>query len=103
MPVRHVMPSPGKINSRFNDKLVRTVDYNHVSDDYYLRDLSNNLMKSPKINYYSKLSCIIKSDLKFLGGCKAFQTLHPIEENVFANKYMRLPQLALAGDHASGL
>lgn len=93
--------------SRFNDHWTANVDYNLVSDDYYLRDFSNGLnevtpnqlLQEGDINYKGQY-------WNFTGRLQGYQTLHPIDQNPFFNQYIRLPQLILDGaypDEKTGL
>ncbi len=86
-------------HTRFNDRWTGNVDYNYVSDDYYLQNnLSNNLnevtqnqlLRQGEVNYQGPY-------WKFLGRLQGYQTLHPIDQTTVENQYTRLPQLALEG------
>lgn len=85
----------------FNEHWSSNVDYSWVSDDYYLRDLPNN------INQITQNQILQQGELNykginwdFTGRLQGYQTLHPVDQQVvFKNQYTRLPQLILAGDY----
>lgn len=88
-------------NTRFNEHWSANIDYNYVSDDYFLEDFSyhltentqNQLPQQGEINYASE-------HWNFTGRLQGYQTLHPIDiDSVFQNQYTRLPQLILNGDY----
>ncbi len=92
-----------KDHTRLNEHWSGNVDYNHVSDDYYLTDLNTNLsevtqnqlLQQAQLNYQSQY-------WKLLGRVQGYQTLHPIDQTVVQNQYTRLPQLAMEGDYPNG-
>jgi len=87
-------------NTRFNEHWTANVDYNYVSDDYYLSDLNNNfdevttnqLLQQGQVAYQGQY-------WKMMGKIQGYQTLHPVDQNVIQNQYTRLPQIALEGDY----
>ncbi|MHB1948943.1 MAG: LPS-assembly protein LptD [Gammaproteobacteria bacterium] len=88
--------------TRFNEHWSGDVNYNWVSDDYYLRDFSNTninqttqnqLLQQGEINYKGQ-------NWNFTSRIQGYQTLHPIDENVqFINQYTRLPQFVVSADY----
>lgn len=87
--------------TRFNDHWNSHIDFNWVSDDYYLRDFSNSLnrvtqnqlLQEADINYRNQ-------NWDFTGRVQAYQTLHPVDDPVqFDNQYRRFPQLILNGNY----
>lgn len=87
--------------TRFNEHWNSNVDYNYVSDDYFLEDFSKNLTENAQnqlpqqgeISYYNE-------HWDFMGRLQGYETLHPIDvDSVFRNQYSRLPQLILGGDY----
>lgn len=85
----------------FNEHWSNSIDYNWVSDDYYLRDFSNNLnqvtqnqlLQSGEIDFKSQYW---NSALRVQG----FQTLNQIDQpTTFNNQYNLLPQFTLGGDY----
>jgi LPS-assembly protein len=92
-------------HTRFNENWSANVDYNIVSDDYYLRDFSNNLnsvtqnqlLQEGEINYKNP-------NWDFTTRIQGYQTLHPLDgpkDNPvqFLNQYTRLPQIILNGSY----
>lgn len=88
-------------DTRFNEHWSSDVDFTYVSDDYYLKDISNNfsqvtqnqLLQQAELNYEGQ-------NWNFIGRIQGYQTLHPVDESViFRNQYTRLPQLVLNGDY----
>jgi LPS-assembly protein len=88
--------------TRFGDHWSADVDYNYVSDDYYLKDLGgglnavtqNQLLQQAQINYKGQY-------WNFLGRIQGYQTLHPLDEPLVQNQYSRFPQLVLEGNYPS--
>ncbi|MFN3234485.1 MAG: LPS-assembly protein LptD [Gammaproteobacteria bacterium] len=84
----------------FNEYWEASADYNYVSDDYYLQDLSgsfaepsdNQLLREGRVNYYGK-------NWSFLGLLQGYQTLHPVNQDPVYNQYARLPELNLSADY----
>lgn len=86
--------------TRFNSHWSSAIDYNWVSDDYYLKDFSNNLNVITLNQILQEGDLYYKSQFwNFTGRVQAYQTLHPINENIFYNQYMRVPQLVLNGNY----
>lgn len=81
---------------RYNEHWSSHIDFNHTSDDYFLRDFGGNLndvtqnqlLQEGEINYQSQ-------HLYFVGRLQAYQTQHPFNETVTLNQYRRFPQLIL--------
>jgi LPS-assembly protein len=86
-------------NTTFNDNWTGHVDYNYVSDDYFLEDISQNmnqsadsqLLQQANVNYYSEY-------WSFQGLLKNYETLHPIDQDTIYNQYARLPELNFSSD-----
>jgi len=89
-------------NNRFNEHWTSAIDYNLVSDDYYLQDFSsvnlnavtqNQLLQLGELDYKGEYW---KSIIRIQG----YQTLHPIDQqHIFQNSYTRLPQWVLEGSY----
>jgi len=86
--------------SRYNEHWSSNLDFNYVSDDYYLHDLGKNLTE------YSANQLLQEGDLyykdqywNFTGRLQGYQTLHPVNDAPVTNNYRRLPQLILNGDY----
>jgi len=90
-----------KHETRFNDHWSATIDYNYVSDDYYLEDFSKNLTENAQNNLPQQGELRYDSEhWNFIGRVQSYQTLHPADvDSVFFNQYQRLPQLLLDGDY----
>jgi LPS-assembly protein len=87
-------------HTHFNDHWSGDVDFNWVSDDYYLRDLSTNLNEVTQNQLLQKAELNYKGqNWNFLGRVQSYQTLHPVDESTYQNQYSRFPQLALNGDY----
>lgn len=85
---------------RFNDHWSSSINYSHVSDDYYLRDLGGNLNEVTQNQLLQEATVNYKNPhWDFLGRIQGYQTLHPLDTTVFQNQYTRLPQLILNGDY----
>lgn len=87
--------------TRFNEHWDGNIEYNYVSDDYFLEDFSKNLTENAQnqlpqqgeLNYAS-------NHWNFTGRLQGYQTLHPIDtDSVFKNQYIRIPQLLLSSDY----
>lgn len=88
-------------STQINEHWSSDVNYNWVSDDYYLRNFTTN------INQVTQNQLLQQADLNykgqnwnFTGRVQGYQTLHPVNENVvFYNQYTRLPQLVFNGSY----
>lgn len=87
-------------DSRYNEHWSSHIDYNQVSDDYYLRDFGQT------VNEISENQLLQEGDLyykgknwNFIGRLQLYQTLHPIDAAPVLNQYRRFPQLILNGDY----
>jgi LPS-assembly protein len=85
--------------SRFDEHWSSHIDFNYVSDDYYMRDFGNvnqitqnQLLQEGDIFYKSQ-------NWDFIGRLQTYQTLHPYNEKQVLNQYRRFPQLILNGDY----
>lgn len=87
--------------TRFDDHWSDSIDYNWVSDDYYLRDFSNNLNQVTQNQLLQQGELDYKGqNWNFIGRLQGYQTLHPVDQNsIFLNQYARAPQLILNGDY----
>jgi LPS-assembly protein len=79
--------------TQFNRDWSAGINYNRVSDDYYIQDLGsvpviaqNQLLQQGQVNYTGDY-------FNFLGNLQAFQTLHPVNQPLVLNQYNMLPQL----------
>jgi LPS-assembly protein len=88
-------------HDRFNEHWSSNIDYNFVSDDYYMRDYrsslneitQNQLLQQAAINYKQK-------HWNFMAKVQQYQTLHPVDDlSPTLEQYSRFPQLTLEGDY----
>ncbi len=87
-------------DTTYNDHWTSDIDYNYVSDDYYLRDLRNSLnevtqnqlLQQAEVNYKGQ-------NWHLLGRVQQYQTLHPFDEPTVNNVYSHFPELAFEGDY----
>ncbi len=87
--------------THFNDHWSSNIDFNYVSDDYYLKDIKNDFDQVTQNQLLQLGEAFYKGqNWNFIGRIQAYQTLHPVDENVyFRNQYTRAPQLVLNGDY----
>ncbi len=87
--------------TRFNEHWSSSVDYNHVSDDYFLEDFSKNLTENAQNQLPQQGELLYAgAHWNFTGRLQGYQTLHPIDtDSNFQNQYIRIPQLLLSGDY----
>lgn len=85
----------------FNENWVGNVDYNYVSDDYFIEDNipqniagadDSQLLRKGSVNYYGE-------HWTFQGLLQSYQTLHPVDQNSIDNQYARLPELTFSADY----
>lgn len=76
------------------------VNYQQVSDDYFLQDFTTNLA------LLTERQLLRQADLSyttnhwfFRGMMQSYQTLHPIDQTPVADVYRRLPQLSAHGSY----
>jgi len=80
----------------FNEHWVGDINYNYVSDDYYLQNFStlpgvvtpNQLLRQGQIVYKGSV-------WNFRGLLQNYLTLHPVNETPTQNQYNRMPELDL--------
>lgn len=74
------------------------VNYQQVSDDYYLQDFTTNLaaLTQNQLLQQADITYAIPH-WQFGGMLQSYQTLTPINQSVIANVYRRLPQLHALG------
>lgn len=88
-----------KNSTVFNRNLSAMVDYNQVSDDYYLHDLGSSLINNSDNQLLRQAQIKYVNDVwNFLGNLQSYQTLHPIDQANISNQYARLPQLLFGAD-----
>ena len=81
-------------NTALSNNLHMNINYQQVSDDYYLQDFSSNLaiLTENQLLRQGDLTYITDHWL-FSGLVQSYQTLHPINQSTISNIYERLPQL----------
>ncbi|GAB4223324.1 MAG: LPS-assembly protein LptD [Gammaproteobacteria bacterium] len=89
-----------KLHQQFNDNWNADIDYNYVSDDYFLQDFekgvvaitNNQILQRAALNYESE-------HWTGQGIVQAYQTLHPINQPPIDEPYRLLPRLSLATNY----
>lgn len=86
--------------ARFDEHWTSTLDYNYVSDDYYTTNFSNGLTQVTTNQLLQQADLSYKGQFwQFRGNLQGYQTLHPLDQNPYANEYTRFPQLTLGGNY----
>ncbi len=86
--------------SYFNNHLGMKVDYEKVSDDYYLQDFSSNLSVMTENQLLRQGELFYQSDHWFMRGMlQNYQTLQPINQSFVTHLYARQPQLLADGHY----
>lgn len=76
------------------------VNFQQVSDDYFLQDFSTNLAILTERQLLRQVDLSYTTDhWLFKGLVQSYQTLHPINETPVADIYQRLPQLMAEGGY----
>ncbi|HEX4044539.1 MAG TPA: LPS-assembly protein LptD [Gammaproteobacteria bacterium] len=84
--------------SQFNPHWSSHVDFNYVSDDYYLRDFSTSLNEITQNQLLQEADITYKGqNWNFIGRVQQYQTLHQLDEEIVDNQPRRLPQIVLNG------
>lgn len=87
-------------NTRLLPNLNFDIDYQQVSDDYYLQDFSTNLAMSSENQLLRRGSLVFTSEHWLIGSlAQSYQTLHPVNQSAVANIYDRLPQVLADGTY----
>lgn len=87
-------------NTNFTNHLHMNVDFQQVSDDYYLQDFSTNLAVITQNQILRQGDITYDTDhWLFKGMVQSYQTLHPINQSPVSNIYARLPQLMAEGHY----
>lgn len=85
-------------STSFSSNLHMNINYQQVSDDYYLQDFSNNLAVLTENQLLRQGDLVYTTDhWTFAGMLQSYQTLHPITQSAVADVYERLPQLQAKG------
>lgn len=76
------------------------VNYQQVSDNYYLQDFSSNLAVMTENQVLRQGDLTYTTDHWLLRGMlQSYQTLHPVEQTPVSDAYERLPQLIAQGSY----
>ncbi len=86
--------------TRFNDRLKLNINYQKLSDDYYLQDFSNNMTVMTESQLLREGSLTYTGDHWFARGMvQSYQTLNPINQSPVDYIYERLPQVQARGEY----
>ncbi len=87
-------------STEFSPNLHMGINYEQVSDDYYLQDFSTNLaiLTQNQLLRQGDLTYTMDHWL-FRGMMQSYQTLHPINQSAIADVYERFPQLLARGSY----
>jgi len=91
--------------SHLGDQIRMKIDYQKISDDYYLQDFSSNLAVMTENQLLRQGELNYNNDHWFLRGMlQNYQTLQPINQSYIAHLYARQPQVFAQGnyDHLPG-
>lgn len=87
-------------DSLFNQHWSSHIDFNYAGDDYYVRNFGGDLNETTQNQLLQEGDLYYKGqNWNFIGRLQAYQTQHPIDENVVQNQYRRFPQLVLTGHY----
>ncbi|WP_229669395.1 LPS-assembly protein LptD [Legionella impletisoli] len=84
--------------TRLTPNLNFGVNFEQVSDDYYLQDFSTNLAVTTQSQLLRQANLTYNSDHWLVNGLvQSYQTLHPINQSEISDIYQRLPQFSANG------
>ena len=84
--------------TEFMPNLNMSIDFQQVSDNYYLQDFNTNLALSSENQLLRRGSLSYMTDHWTFGGTlQSYQTLHPVNQSAVADIYDRLPQIMADG------
>ena len=87
-------------STQFNSHLRMNINYQQVSDDYYLQDFSSNLAVMTENQLLRQGNLTYTTDhWLFNGMLQSYQTMHPVNQSMVADAYERLPQLLAQGSY----
>ncbi len=85
----------------FNDRLKLAINYQKLSDDYFLQDFNNNMAVMTESQLLQEGKLTYTGEHWFARGMvQAYQTLNPINQSPVDNIYQRLPQVQVRGEYA---
>lgn len=88
-------------STQFSNHLHMNINYQQVSDDYYLQDFSSNLAIMTESQLLRQGDLTYTTDHWLLSGMlQSYQTLHPITQSFIDDVYQRLPQLRAQGAYS---
>ena len=86
--------------TRFNRYWTGAVDYNAVSDDFYLQDFGAGIEATTQRQLVQRADIRYRdSHWNFLGRVQRYQTLRPFNQSRGLGVYTRAPQLQLTGNY----
>ncbi|MDF1645790.1 MAG: LPS assembly protein LptD [Legionellaceae bacterium] len=84
----------------FSDRLKLNINYQQISDDYFLQDFSNNMTVMTESQLLQEGTLTYQGEHWFARGMmQAYQTVNPINQSPVSDIYQRLPQLQLRGEY----
>lgn len=87
-------------STQFSSNLRMNINYQQVSDNYYLQDFSSNLAILTENQLLRQGDLTYTTDHWVFGGMlQSYQTLHPINQSRVFDAYERLPQLQARGGY----
>lgn len=85
-------------STQWNQNLHMGINYQQVSDNYYLQDFSTNLAVATQNQLPRQGDLTWHSEHWLLSGMvQSYQTLHPVNQSMISDIYQRLPQLLARG------
>ncbi|MCH9756950.1 MAG: LPS assembly protein LptD [Gammaproteobacteria bacterium] len=85
----------------FTDRLKLDINYQKISDDYFLQDFNNNMTVMTESQLLQEGALTYTGDHWFARGMvQGYQTLNPINQSPVDYIYQRLPQIQVRGDYA---
>lgn len=84
----------------FNDRLKLDINYQKLSDDYFLQDFNNNMTVMTESQLLQEGTLTYTGTHWFARGMvQAYQTLNPINQSPVDEIYQRLPQVQVRGEY----
>ncbi|MDI9819369.1 MULTISPECIES: LPS-assembly protein LptD [unclassified Legionella] len=88
-------------NTQLLPNLHLGINFQQVSDDYFLQDFSSNLAVLTERQLLREAKLIYTTDHWLLRGMvQSYQTLHPVNQTPIEDVYQRLPQLMANGTYS---
>jgi LPS-assembly protein len=87
-------------NTAFNDRLKLEINYQQISDDYFLQDFSNNMTVMTESQLLQEGTLTYTGEHWFgRGMLQGYQTVNPINQSPVHDIYQRLPQIQVRGTY----